>query len=125
MPDLRHMAHQIVQQFDLSSTTGRISVLNFHSAVQTRIGISTNRAVINQAICDIPEANGGTNIEGGLAQAQVELAGAHSGARKIVFLMSDGVNSNGDAAAINQATVLKNAGFELYVAGFGGARQVP
>ena len=60
-----------------------------------------------------------------LAQAQVELAGAHSGARKIVFLMSDGVNSNGDAAAINQATVLKNAGFELYVAGFGGARQVP
>jgi Mg-chelatase subunit ChlD len=105
MEDMRDMARNIVSQFDLSSTTGRVAVVSFNGGATTQISLSTSRSSINDAICQIPAADGGTVMETGLSNAQsIFSSQPRDGARQIVFLMSDGVNSNGmDSTAISKA----------------------
>ena len=121
----KELARGIIEQFSLFSHAVRATIVSFESTPTTQIGLSTDRDAVNGAISAITTTSGGTDISAALNTAKSNFAASpRATARKIVFLMSDGINGAGDAVAISAAAVLKAEGIELYVAGFAGAQQV-
>lgn len=117
MADLKEVAIHLLEQIDL--TQGRASVIAFSSTATVLTPLTHDRASLYSHINSLV-AGGGTQIDYGLL-AGLSDEFKNSTRRSIMWLLSDGVNSNGDKPAIEAATAVKSFGITLFAVGLGGA----
>ena len=97
-----------------------ISIVTYDNSASLCVDFSNDGDTLNTAIDSI-YANGGTNIEAGLALANEQMYYSHA-KKKIIVLMSDGEPNDGKVGEelIDYADTIKNRGIYLYTLGFFG-----
>ena len=123
MADLKDIAIFLLEQVDL--TVGQAAIVAFQSTAELLMPLSRRRVDLYAQINGLA-AGGGTAIDLGLDRAFDELytSGRHvNSTQAVVWVISDGVNNNGDKLPIQSAARLKGAGATIFAVGIGGASQ--
>ncbi len=112
---------ELVQEFTISNTFARISVVQFSSEGSgvVEIGLSGDETAILNTVAGIVQIDGSTDIQEGLALGQGEIvANGRVGVPKVIALLTDGEhNEGGDPVA--EADSIKAAGTSIFAIGVG------
>jgi len=113
-------------QFISGRPNDRIGLVVFSGESFTQCPLTTDHAVLINLIKDVKSGmiEDGTAIGLGLANAVSRLK--ESGAKsKIVILMTDGVNNQGEVPPLTAAEIAKTFGIRVYTVGVGTMGQAP
>jgi len=126
-PDVLNFARAVVGFFTMGSSEAQIGYVEFEETAYKLSDLTPDLSTISSAINGAPAVGSGTFISGGLALGQTTIEGtnARSGVKKVIILMTDGVQTVGgdDRTAIAAATTVKDAGIEVIGVMFGGASE--
>jgi Ca-activated chloride channel family protein len=98
----------------------RIALVTFAGEALTRVPITVDYEVLDQAIRDIRigELEDGTAIGTGIATSANRLRRA-TGASKVIILLTDGVNNRGRVDPLTAAAAAAELGIKIYTIGIG------
>lgn len=102
-----------VAEVDMSVT--RIGVVSFHDSARLEVGLTADSARVRRAIAGL-EAEGGTRVHAGLAEARAELGRrGRREARPVFVVLSDGGSDLEDAR--REAALARERGVEIFAVG--------
>jgi Mg-chelatase subunit ChlD len=106
---------------DLLHAGDQAALVTFDRTAVRRVPLTGDRAALKAALASLPTAQG-TRIDQGLTEAGAALAAdGRPGARQVVVLLTDGIQSVGTPAdVLAAADVLKGHGLLIYTIGLGG-----
>lgn len=116
----------IVKQFVSERTSDRIGVVSFASEALTQVPLTTDYAVVNQAIDNLAvgELEDGTAIGTAIATAANRLRDA-PGKSKVMILLTDGENNRGSIDPRTAAKAAAVFGIKIYTVGVGSEGMAP
>src|SRR2546421_5596315 len=120
------VAKQTAIEFVRERRTDRIGLVAFAAQALTQVPITTDYAVLEQALRDlrIGMLEDGTAIGTGIATAANRLRRA-PGKSKVIVLLTDGVNNRGTVDPRTAAQAAATFGIKIYVIGVGTRGEAP
>ena len=125
---IKAFAQQTIDKLELSTSAAQVAIVSFNLDATVLSPLSADRSALAASI-SLYQPGGLTNITAGMVAGQAQLVGASARAvaRKIMFVVSDGIQSSvagGDKAAIESAAEVRLAGTTLFAIGFGSGVEV-
>ena len=120
------VAKQTAIEFVRARTSDRIGLVAFAAQALTQVPITTDYAVLEQALkgLHIGMLEDGTAIGTGIATAASRLRRA-PGKSKVIVLLTDGVNNRGTVDPRTAARAAAALGIKIYVVGVGKRGEAP
>ena len=125
-PDRLEAAKEVATKFVIERQRDRIGLVVFSGESFTQSPLTTDHAVLVNVMKEIKSGMiaDGTAIGLGLANAINRLKDSPSKSR-VIILLTDGVNNQGDIAPITAAELAKTFGIRVYTIGVGSMGEAP
>lgn len=120
-PDRMQALKKLASEFVVERPNDRIGIVLYASEAYTKIPVTSDKAIILEAIKSIKYDNvlvDGTGIGMGLATAVNRLKDSKAKS-KVIILMTDGVNNAGFIEPDTAADIAKQYGIKVYTIGIG------
>jgi Ca-activated chloride channel homolog len=120
------VAKATVKQFIARRTSDRIGVVAFAGEALTQVPLTTDYAVVQQAVSNLQagQLEDGTAIGNAIATAANRLRDA-PGKSKVIILLTDGVNNRGSIEPLAAAKAAEAYGIKIYGIGVGSVGMAP
>ena len=120
------VAKATVKQFIARRTSDRIGVVAFAGEALTQVPLTTDYAVVQQAVSNLQagQLEDGTAIGNAIATAANRLRDA-PGKSKVIILLTDGVNNRGSIEPLAAAKAAEAYGIRIYGIGVGTIGMAP
>jgi len=120
------VAKATVKQFIARRTSDRIGVVAFAGEALTQVPLTTDYAVVQQAVSNLQagQLEDGTAIGNAIATAANRLRDA-PGKSKVMILLTDGVNNRGSIEPLVAAKAAEAYGIKIYGIGVGSVGMAP
>jgi Ca-activated chloride channel family protein len=120
------VAKATVKQFIARRTSDRIGVVAFAGEALTQVPLTTDYAVVQQAVSNLQagQLEDGTAIGNAIATAANRLRDA-PGKSKVIILLTDGVNNRGSIEPLAAAKAAEAYGIKIYGIGVGSQGMAP
>lgn len=120
------VAKETVKQFIAGRSTDRIAVVAFSGEALTQVPLTTDYAVVTQAVDNLQagQLEDGTAIGNAIATAANRLRSA-PGKSRVMILLTDGVNNRGNIDPRTAAQAAAAFGIKIYSVGVGTEGMAP
>lgn len=119
-PNRLEVAKSRIREFAQMRPTDRISIVLFSEKVYTLLPLTTDPALVDQALAEISIGmlGSGTNIGDGIALSVARAVNSET-KNKVIVLLTDGVANVGSMTPLQGAEEAKKFGIKIYTIGLG------